>query len=217
MGCAIQELIRLHYSDHQPQNICKHLFSLVKGDYEITWMGSTILRVLTFERLSLTHTCCYLVFDKIHGDFTRPTTEEAEEIYDLERDDLELLEEIVAEMEERWAWYKRSFVTFVNRVWRPRMRDIRRARQVDKANYQAELIRMGITLKEWKEEADLDSDSDSESDEDWPGESEDVDSDGWYTTDEEEEEWTQDCNEGYPKARGYEALTEVPGGNATVS
>ncbi|KAJ5060799.1 hypothetical protein J3E74DRAFT_214832 [Bipolaris maydis] len=145
-------------------------------------MASAILRVLTFESLSLTHTCCYRILDEIWGDFTRPTPEEAEEIHDFERDDIEVLEKIVTELEGKWVEYKKPFVTFMNRVWRPRMRKMHRDREVDKATYRAELVQAGIELAESNGETD----SDGESDASWPDDYEDTGSEGWYTTDEED-------------------------------
>ncbi|EUC44784.1 hypothetical protein COCMIDRAFT_37401 [Bipolaris oryzae ATCC 44560] len=117
-----------------------------------------------------------------------------EEIHDLERDDIELLEKVVVELEEKWAGYKKPFVTFMNRVWRPRMRKMRRERQADKATYEAELVRMGITLEEPYEKTDEETDSDSESDASWSDDYEDADSEGWYTTDEDVDE-VEDCGE----------------------
>jgi hypothetical protein len=69
IGCAVQEFIRcsdvmaaqVHY--RRPQyvgpSIHPYLFGLVQQDGDAVWMSSAILRVLTFEKLSLTHTCCY--------------------------------------------------------------------------------------------------------------------------------------------------------------
>jgi hypothetical protein len=139
-------------------------------------MSSAILRVLTFDALSLTHTCCYRVGEEIHDWFQRPTPEEAKVIYELERDDIELPENLTVEFELKWATYTKPFVTFMNRVWKPRMRAVRTERRVEKDIYEVELQRIGVTLKQaGKEEAeDRDSESgseselDSESDSDWP-------------------------------------------------
>ena len=158
-------------------------------------MSSAILRLITFEELSLTHTCCYRVEEEIGDRFQRPTPEEAKDIYDLEHKDIELLENLTTEFELEWATYTKPFAIFMNRVWKPRMREIRAERQVDKDAYEAELQRIGVTLKQTDEEEaeNLDteserwSDSDSEfdSDEDWPDVYE-SDRDGWYTTDDED-------------------------------
>jgi hypothetical protein len=52
-------------------------------------------RFLTFQALKLTHTCCY----NSHG--VRCTSEEAKEIRDLESAELELLEDLVQELEDK--------------------------------------------------------------------------------------------------------------------
>jgi hypothetical protein len=160
-------------------------------------MSSAILRILTFEKLSLMHTCCYRIRDECRGIFTRPSPEEAQIIHDLERDDIHVLDRLVADFEDKWATYTKRFVTFMNRVWRPRMQVVLREREIDYETYEAELIRMGVTLKESDEDrednsdsesdSDSDSDSDSHSDMDWPDDYE-SEGDGWYTTDEEDVE-----------------------------
>jgi hypothetical protein len=60
-------------------------------------MASAVLRVLNFEKLSLTHTCCYQIFDEVDGRFGRPTHREAKEINDLERDDIDFFTTLVAD------------------------------------------------------------------------------------------------------------------------
>ncbi|EAT87560.1 hypothetical protein SNOG_05169 [Parastagonospora nodorum SN15] len=123
----------------------------------------------------------------------RPTSEEAQVIYDLEREDIELLENLTTDFELKWATYTKPFVTFMNRVWKPRMRAVRAERRVEKDIYEAELQRIGVRLKQAGEEEadDRDSESgseselDSESDSDWPDDYE-SEGDGWYTTDEED-------------------------------
>jgi hypothetical protein len=159
-------------------------------------MSSAILRVLTFEKLSLTHTCCYRIYDECWGYFTRPSPEEAQIIHDLERDDIHLLDRLVADFDEKWATYTKRFVTFMNRVWKPRMQVVLQERETDRETYQMELIRMGVTLKESDEDrednSDSESDSDTDSDMDWPDNYE-SEGDGWYTTDEED---VEEDNEG---------------------
>ncbi|USP72856.1 hypothetical protein yc1106_00130 [Curvularia clavata] len=161
-----------------------YVFMLVENDSSTNWMAADILRVMTFEELSLTHTCCYPLHHRSSKESIRPSPEEAEEIHILERDDIDLLECVVAELEEEWVRYGKSFLTFMNKVWRPRMRKMHEDRQVDRASYQARLVSMGMNL----EEQDQENDSDAESWGSWPDESEDADSEGWYTPDEETDE-----------------------------
>ncbi|KAH5383711.1 hypothetical protein HBI33_111190 [Parastagonospora nodorum] len=175
-SCLRQTRKRIHRA------IQPHIFRLAQKNRTATWMSSAILRVLTFDALSLTHTCCYRVRKEIRDKFYRPTSEEAQVIYDLEREDIELLENLTTDFELKWATYTKPFVTFMNRVWKPRMRAILAERRVEKDIYEAELQRIGVRLKQAGEE---ETKSDSESDSDWPDDYE-SEGDGWYTTDEED-------------------------------
>jgi hypothetical protein len=200
IGCAIQkdqnilEPFSLDNSRRYPRQMVQaQLFKLVEHHRDAVWMSSAILRVLTFERLSLTHTCCYRILDEVWKSncFTHPTPEEAKDIHDHERTDIDLLDKLVTEFEGQWAEYTGSFITFLNRVWKPRMRAVRQEQQVDKQIYEAELRRIGVTFKG----SDDENDSDSESDPDWPDDSRQGDAEGWYTTDEEDENGADEAQE----------------------
>jgi hypothetical protein len=148
-GClAIASTILEHYLDHYPatDNVMS-IFALVEGHRTSTWMSSAILRVLTFEELSLTHTCCYRIFEEVRRGFSRPEPEEAEVIYEHERDDIELLDGLVAEFEVRWATYKKPFATFMNRVWKTRMRVVLQEREMNEDVYAAELLKLGVVME----------------------------------------------------------------------
>jgi hypothetical protein len=194
IGCVIGKPTRRLRRVCHRQTIQPHLFALVDSDNNTAWMSSAILRVLTFEKISLTHTCCYRIFDEMHWRFMRPTHEEASVIHDLERNDIDLLDRLVREFDIEWATYSKPFVTFMNRVWKPRMKRIRDEWRIDADLYRAELCRIGVTLAESVEEVNSDGNSnpnssfdvDSESDwSDWPDESGVGDADGWCTTDED--------------------------------
>lgn len=169
---------RGHKQHHRSIKPC--IFHFVQKYRTATWMSSAVLRLITFEKLTLTHTCCYRVREEIEDRFQRPTLEEAKVIYKLERDDIELLGNLTTEFELKWATYTKPFVTFMNQVCRPRMGAIRAERRVDKDTYEAELQRIGVPLKRTDEEeaenlktdSELDSESESESefdsDADWP-------------------------------------------------
>lgn len=107
-----------------------YLYSLADTEDKSAWMASAILRVLTFEDLRLTHTCCYRVYDEVAGDFTRPTREEAQDIYEAEHGDINLLNRLMEDFEHAWEHYPDTFVSFVNTVWKSRMkRERKRKRQ----------------------------------------------------------------------------------------
>jgi hypothetical protein len=81
------------------------------------------------------------------------------------------------------------------------MRAVRQARKIDKELYQAELRRMGVTLRDtayWDK-----SESESESDE---GEESGSEGDGWYTTDEEVDERDEEGDMDEMEDSGVNAL-----------
>jgi hypothetical protein len=192
IGCAVQKQSIFLQRGHVRQTVQAHIFALVEHHRKAVWMSSAVLRVLTFEELSLTHTCCYRVLDEVHGLFTRPTHDEAKDIHNHERTDIDLLGILVDEFEAKWATYTKSFVTFMSRVWKPRMKAVRQGQQVDKKTYESELCRMGVSLQELGDE----NVSDSESDWDWSDDSREGDVDGWYTTDEEDGDGAEEVEEG---------------------
>jgi hypothetical protein len=194
IGCAVQECIRCsdvmaaqsHCRSRQYvwPSVHPYLFGLVQQDGDAAWMSSAILRVLTFEKLSLTHTCCYQLRgkpDRKNGSYG--PVKAGKDVLDLERPDIDLLNTLVADFEVKWAAYQKPFVTFMNRVWKPRMREIReetrKRRESERPAYEAAVRNVGVVLEN-------SVDSESESDwPDWPDDGPVGDADGWYTTDEE--------------------------------
>jgi hypothetical protein len=198
------------------QTVKPYLFSLVARSRSPGFMASAILRVLTFEKLHLTHTCCYHIMEEIRGQFQRPTLDEAKAIWDLEQADIELLSNLMEEFERSWAAYDKPFAKFVKRVWKPRMRQVREEREINREVYETELTRMGVVLKEFNQnEAEIYSDSDFTEWEDSEGDGE-CDGDGWYTTDEdasdeERDQGAQRASDINPDETTLESLTG-PGG-----
>jgi hypothetical protein len=128
----------------------------------------------------------------VNGWYNRPTPEEAKSIYEIEQNDIKLLDNLVAEFERAWDTYTKPFAVFMKKVWKPRMRAVLQGQQVDKEVYQAELRRMGVVFGRSKERDGSDSESESnvseESEESTESE-ENTESEGsgWYTTDDEAE------------------------------
>lgn len=187
IGCAVSEHIQspnfrvkpLQWRKYHRRLNQSFLFAMIDAHREQAWMSTAVLRTLTFENLSLTHTCCYQIYDEIREQVTRANSEEIKIIHDLEREDIELLDTLVAEFNAKWATYDKPFVTFMNRVWKTKMRQIHQERKIDSHTYQSNLRRTGVVLIEPDvEEQDEDSD--------WSDEYESDDCGyGWYTTDEE--------------------------------
>ncbi|KAH7084704.1 hypothetical protein BKA63DRAFT_1402 [Paraphoma chrysanthemicola] len=182
------------YTYHR-KTILPYLFSLFDRVDQPYRMASSVLRVLTFEELHLPHTCCYRVLDETRSwcHFKRPTPEEA--MHDTDPRDLELLEMLMDEFEAKWNTYKRPFATFIKRVWKPRMRQIRREREVNQEIYEADLIRIGVILNDNVEEkleagCDLETEYDSNFELDW----------GSKTSSEDSDSESESEDDGYEKA-----------------
>jgi hypothetical protein len=77
----------------------------------------------------------------------RPTKEEAKEIHDFEREDIDLLDKLMGEFEALWDTYKGKFSTFVKRVWRPKMRSILKGKQ----DFEDVYRETGVELRQVKE------------------------------------------------------------------
>jgi hypothetical protein len=215
LGCAVQECIRcsdfmaaqVHYLRHQyvGPSVHPYFFGLVQQGGDAVWMSSAILRVLTFEKLSLTHTCCYQLLGKVDREYGWPRPVKAGKvILDLERSDIDLLNTLVADFEVKWEAYQKPFVTFMNRVWKPRMREIReetrKRRESKRPAYEAAARNVGVVL-----ENSVESESDSDW-ADWPDDSPEGDADGWYTTDGEDAddvEGTEEENGDVGSDRGH--------------
>lgn len=85
-----------------------------------------VLRLATFETLSLTHTCCTLVGLKgepyaFGGKSSRPSREEIVETHYIESQDIQLLESIVSELQEHLDTYDGTLWDFLENIWEPHM------------------------------------------------------------------------------------------------
>lgn len=103
-----------------------YFFALVDHSWSTTWMSSAILRILTFEELTMTHTYCYQIFKEVRGRFSRPTPDEAKIIHKMEQTDIDLLDDLMTEFEAAWAGYTKTFAKSIKQVWKPRMRVVRK-------------------------------------------------------------------------------------------
>lgn len=112
---------------------------------------SEFMRLITFEELGLTHTCChhehrrnreweweFSVFSRI-GDQA-----EIDEIQDVEAADLRKLEELLEEFEARRTELDLPFLDFLREYWRPRMEEVLHQGDLDKEA----LREIGVTVYE---------------------------------------------------------------------
>lgn len=92
------------------------------------------LRVKTFDRLGMTHTCSW-----IHTRFPYKRIElseqEKSEIHCTERNDIVMLESLLTHFESEWSNYSGTFLEFLDSNWEPRMESVlaeRRAIPIDR-------------------------------------------------------------------------------------
>lgn len=81
---------------------------------------SNFLRMMTFKKLGMTHTCCYFN----HGVFRIKEKAEIDEIRDEEAEDLQKLEELLAEFEAKRNELDIPFEDFIKEYWQPRMKEV---------------------------------------------------------------------------------------------
>ena len=91
---------------------------------ETTFVG--IIRALTFRVLGLTHTCCRESDDSYFELQLTPFEDEDDisEIHDEEREDLQLLEDLLLEFEQHRRESPSSYRKFLNGYWSSRMREV---------------------------------------------------------------------------------------------
>lgn len=211
-GCTILGCSLSRYTDIEPgysttiwfEELVRRLFlRAVDRNQHQRWISSAALRVLTFEELSLTHTCCYRILEETgwwsqlsHDRFERPSSEEAQDIYHTEREGIALLEALLPEFEGAWKNYEGSFVKFIDAVWKPRMKKVQKELRKSMKS-PAEILRnTGVCLKnasgeyvsEFEEDTDTETDNDSRKDSDSEGSENSVQT-------EDEDEDTDDDND----------------------
>ncbi|KAJ4991349.1 hypothetical protein SVAN01_03247 [Stagonosporopsis vannaccii] len=86
-----------------------------------------VLRVLTFDELGLTHTCCKRFIDRSDAWFygihvLDQDPDDLAAIEYSESKDLEALEELMTELEHAWVGFSGTFLVFLRLVWLPLMR-----------------------------------------------------------------------------------------------
>lgn len=87
---------------------------------------SEIIRILTFQALGLTHTCCRTRIDSFGWLQLTPfeDDDDTSEIHDEEREDLQLLEDLLLEFEQQRQDKPSSFRKFIFGYWWTRMQEV---------------------------------------------------------------------------------------------
>ncbi|KAF2180161.1 hypothetical protein K469DRAFT_673443 [Zopfia rhizophila CBS 207.26] len=131
--------------------ILRLVYALVDSHDNHHWMGPAIIRILTFDELNLTHTCCYM----IHGEFLwswRLNCKERDETHFVEMKDIKLLEDLMQEFKAKWEAHTGKFHEFINDIWRPRMKEVcGEISDIDKSQIQR-IKDLGVNLDEVEKE-----------------------------------------------------------------
>lgn len=117
-------------------------------DSKTTWVRSEMIRIITFERLGLKHTCCSE--GSFHSHRGRVIAElgdeeDKEEIRQEQQEQVERLESLIIEFEDKYQELKIPFNKFLNGYWHTRMKEfLREEVPVDRE----QLSRIGVVMDE---------------------------------------------------------------------
>ena len=89
---------------------------------------SEFLRIMTFEELDMTHTCCR---KRLYKHWEIKDKAEINEINDEQAEDLQRLEELLEEFEAKRKELNIPFEDFVTKYWQPRMDEVRNEGALD--------------------------------------------------------------------------------------
>lgn len=126
--------------------LTKHLYNHGGGEFILTEVFGILgidlgehpvliqsaLRVKTFDRLGMTHTC-----SMVHNNYWwfEISEHEKSEIHRTERNDIAILENLLTHFELEWSNYNGTFVEFLDSHWEPHMEKVfaeRRAIPIDR-------------------------------------------------------------------------------------
>lgn len=122
-------------------------------------LSSAILRLLTFQELQLTHTCC--VYEHhFYGGFHQFPTNDREEIQEEEEKTIQQLEDLVAEFEEKYHELEIHLLDFLDGYWSQRMHEISKPNRKELRKERTTMRELGVVL----DDTDVDSEEESEGD-----------------------------------------------------
>ncbi|KAH8731946.1 hypothetical protein GQ44DRAFT_269406 [Phaeosphaeriaceae sp. PMI808] len=136
--------------------IRSYVYTLIDTHKSSKWMSSSALRVLTFDELSLTHTCCVDLSNETEKWGSPLTKEETREIHEIEHKDIELLDMLTKEFESKWHTYTGTFAQFIKKVWKPRMKAIRNQQKDTREIFRE----VGVELLPCEDESTSESEAD---------------------------------------------------------
>jgi hypothetical protein len=135
------------YTHPSPWQICQCLIKL-GFNLEQDNTRRTLLRVLTFTELELTHTCHEVqaltieAKHMIHDEITY--------IQDQEQEDIQLLENLLITFEEAWINHQGTFLDFLEEIWPVKMAEVRKEKEAKLPPLEEELcniINLGVVLE----------------------------------------------------------------------
>lgn len=128
------------------------IFNAVDSSPQKPSFGLSILRVMTFDELGLTHTCCHLIVENVRPydyNFRTLAAQEIQDLYHIESKAISILEKLMTELEPQWSRHSGSFKSFLKRIWVPRMRKHHHQVLIDQQKDGARgLMELGVVLKE---------------------------------------------------------------------
>ncbi|KAF2872723.1 hypothetical protein BDV95DRAFT_667641 [Massariosphaeria phaeospora] len=117
-----------------------------------TWRKS-VLRIITFDHLELTHTC----HDHNPGHYGwHPaiplSIKEVEDIQYIELSDIELLEALLLEFEDEWNKFDGILLDFIDKYWKPRMDEVLDQQRAPRERELDMIEEVGVVLEVAEEE-----------------------------------------------------------------
>lgn len=138
------------------EQIFLKLMDLIVLEVKADERSIAAIRVLTFNRLQLTHTCHnhnhnYYDRDKENYCSTKfpLSVEEVGDIQYSESSDITLLEDLVAEFDASFCDFEGSFRDFIEGPWEERMRKLDDERYGPKVDEQQKMEELGVILQPW--------------------------------------------------------------------
>ena len=152
--------LRMDKFSQNPERVYDNRFSVLRGTLQllervvaqIHSLAIAVLRVLTFEELDIKHTC----HDVMLSDFKRyedppvpipMPNEEIAEFHEEDRDNIDLLESLMVDFEEKWNEHEGTLESFVFGYWVERMKEeITRRESITEEETEA-IKRTGVVLE----------------------------------------------------------------------
>jgi hypothetical protein len=117
------------------------------------------LRIMTFDALGLTHTCHDWGYCHKGGDVSiRPSFPSSEDIKNIEYtevNDIQLLENLMAEFESAWKEWNGEVLDFIENYWEVRMEEIMSEREKPRSDELQRLEEVGVVVKGYGPELPL--------------------------------------------------------------